>query len=375
MVRWAFLVFLLAGLVFSARERPSPATDLPVPSTAELCGECHREIQEGWKRSAHAVAMESRLFQDALRLAEEELGAASRRVCLSCHAPLAVEVGDLALIRKTSWEGVTCDYCHSIREVSVASANPRARVELSQVKSGPSKESVSPVHGTAYSNVHTTALACAPCHEYTNSLGFPVLTTYTEWKESSYGKNGGDCQSCHMYMVEGDIVDPRVRRSSQSTINLHEMPGGRSVDQLNKAVGSQLTASREGNTLNVAVRMANQGAGHYVPTGSPLRQMILEVRVELTGGKSLVEERHYRRTVVDRNGKEVTGEHLAFMRGAKQVQDTRLAPGETRIEKFSFPLSQGQQARVVANLYYYYSPNASAAQQKKRFLTHTRWVR
>ncbi len=375
MVRWTFLVLFLTGSVLFAGGRSVPATDLPIPSSAEFCGECHRAIQEGWKRSAHSTAMESRLFQDALRQAESELGGASRRVCLSCHAPLAVEVGDLGLVRKASWEGVTCDYCHSIREVSLAGANPKARIELTLVKSGPSKNSLSPVHGTAYSNVHTTSLACAPCHEYRNALGFPVLTTYSEWKESTYGKNGGDCQSCHMYAVEGDIVDPRVGPSSQSTLNVHEMPGGRSVDQLNKAVGVQLTASRNGNELDVSVRLRNQGAGHAVPTGSPLRQMILEVRVELAGGKNLVEERHYRRMVVDRNGKEVSGEHLAFLRGAKEMQDTRLMAGETRVEKFSFPLSQGQPARVVANLYYYYSPNASIAQQKKRFLSHTRWVR
>ena len=31
------------------------------PQTAEYCGDCHRAIYEGWKRSAHATAMESRL--------------------------------------------------------------------------------------------------------------------------------------------------------------------------------------------------------------------------------------------------------------------------------------------------------------------------
>jgi hypothetical protein len=42
---------------------------LKPPSSAELCGDCHRAIFDGWKKSAHATAMESRLFQDALKLA------------------------------------------------------------------------------------------------------------------------------------------------------------------------------------------------------------------------------------------------------------------------------------------------------------------
>ncbi len=63
--------------------------------------------------------MDSRLFQDVLHYTEADLGSAARQTCLGCHSPLAAMTGDSALRTKVSWEGVTCDVCHSIREVSL----------------------------------------------------------------------------------------------------------------------------------------------------------------------------------------------------------------------------------------------------------------
>ncbi|MCL4523588.1 MAG: hypothetical protein M1453_06865 [Acidobacteria bacterium] len=354
----------------------TPAHAQQSPSTAEYCGDCHREIFDGWKQSAHAAAMESRLFQDALKMAGEDFGEAGRKACLACHSPVGVMLEDFSLLRKVSWEGITCDYCHSIREVTLSGGNPKARVEFSEVKSGPSKEAVSPAHGTVFSKVHTSSLACVSCHEYRNALGFPVLTTYAEWKESPYAKEGKQCQSCHMYTVRGAVVDPRVKRSSQDEINFHQMPGSRSVEQLNKAIHVALSAERKGDKLEVTVKLTNSGAGHYVPTGSPLRQLILEVRAEpYGGGQTFREQRVYMRRVADQKGAPVEREHFAFLRGAKVLEDTRLAPRETRSEKFSFPILKGRQARVVADFYYYYSPMAStAAQQKVKFLAISRMV-
>jgi hypothetical protein len=81
------------------------------------------------------------------------------------------------------------------------------------------------------------------------------------------------------------------------------------------------------------------------------------------------------RRVADQKGAPVEREHFAFLRGAKVLEDTRLAPKETRTEKFSFPVPKGKQARVVADFYYYYSPMAStAAQQKVKFLAISRLV-
>lgn len=73
----------------------SAAAESNSPNTAEYCGDCHREIEDGWKRSAHSQAVESRLFQDALKLGDSELGPQTRKFCLACHSPIAVRTGDL----------------------------------------------------------------------------------------------------------------------------------------------------------------------------------------------------------------------------------------------------------------------------------------
>lgn len=367
---------LAGSLVFSVLLLLSSNDDgLQIPSAAPACGDCHRAIYDGWKHSAHAASVDNWLFRDALKLAEADFGSAARKVCLECHSPVAVHADDLVLLRKVSWEGVTCDYCHSIREVSMTAGSPRARVEFSQVKSGPSRNVASPAHGTVYSPVHTNSLACASCHEFRNAQGLPVLTTYDEWRNSRYAKEEKNCQSCHMYSVRGKVVDPRVQRTESKEINLHQMPGSHSLDQLNRAIRASLNAERTGGELHVTVKVHNAGAGHHVPTGSPLRRLILEVRAEPYGGTQQSEERIYTRVIADQTGKPIQREHLAFLKGAKVLSDTRLAPDEVRSEKFSFKVPRSRQVRVEANFYYYYSPlSDTEAQGKAKFLSLSRLV-
>jgi hypothetical protein len=338
---------------------------LDMPASAEACGRCHRAIHEAWKSSAHAGAMESRLFQDALELTETDYGADSRKVCLECHSPIAVRTADFRLRRKVSWEGVTCDYCHSVREVTFDGPNPKARVEFTQVKSGPLQDVTSVGHETLYSAVHTTAAICAPCHDYRNALGFPVLTTYSEWKNSHFAKEGKACQSCHMYKVAGEVVDPRIQQVSLAKINLHQMPGSHSIEQLASTVKAQLSTERRGDSLRVFVDVTNAVAGHSVPTGSPLRQIVLEVRADAYNGQHFKEQRAYRRVVADQQGKEIDREPTAFLRAASVLSDTRLAPGEKRRESFTFAIPAGTQAQVSATFWYYYSPLARTEAQKR----------
>ena len=363
------LVFLLASTAISAMGAPE------MPKSAEYCGACHRAIEQGWKESVHSQAMESRLFQDALQMANADFGAHARVVCLGCHSPTAIETGDLSLERKVSWEGITCDYCHSIRSVVLNGLNPRAVVEYNNVKAGPWKGVTSPVHGTLYSPLHTSSLLCATCHQYRNAVGFSVLTTYTEWEKGPYAAKQEGCQSCHMYRVEGKVVDPRVKKTDGQEINLHEMPGSHSLTQLNKAIRGQLFVTHEGGELHVEVDVTNQGAGHMVPTGSPLRKLILQVSAVPFSGKSYHAERDFTRVVADQHGKILNREDLVFMRAAKVVSDTRVAPGETKKETFTFKVPEGVQSTVAADFYYYYSPMATTkAQQEVKFLSFKRFV-
>jgi predicted CXXCH cytochrome family protein len=362
-----FMVLLLTGAASSAPFEPL--------NSAEVCGKCHRAIHDAWKDSSHAQAMESRLFQDALEMAESDFGNPARKVCLGCHSPLVAQTRDFTLQKKLSWEGVTCEYCHSMRQVNTSGPNPMAVLSLAVVKSGPMRETKGSPHGTIFSEVHTSSLVCAPCHEYKNASGFPVLTTFSEWKNSQYAKEGKQCQSCHMTRVAGAVVDPKVAHSSTAKINLHQMPGSHSLAQLTSAVKAQMSTTHQGDRLKITVDVVNAKAGHYLPTGSPLRKLVLEVRADVYGGGQFREQRVYTRTVADLHGTALQREHFAFVKGVKAISDTRLSPGEKRTEIFEFPVSALSQAQVKATLWYYYSPMArTESQQRITFLTLNRLV-
>ncbi len=360
-MRFAAVILWVAA---AAGQQP-PARPLDIPSSAEACGRCHRAIEETWKGSAHAQAMESRLFQDALELTETEFGADSRRICLGCHSPIALRIGDLRLVRKVSWEGVTCDFCHSVQAVSLEGTNPTARVEFTQVKTGPLEQANSNGHRTAFSEVHKSSAVCAPCHQYENQLGFPVLTTFSEWRKSRYAKQGRNCQSCHMHQVAGEVVDPLIKSVPLAKINLHQMPGSHSISQLASTVRGRLTAVRRGDQIEATLEVSNIAAGHYVPTGSPMRQIVVEVKADAYDGRHFKEQRTYRRTVASQDGKEIDREPLAFLRAARVLSDTRLAPDETRREVFRFPIAHTTEAQISASFVYYYSPLARTEAQKR----------
>ena len=343
----------------------APPAQLERISSAELCGRCHRDILRAWKSSVHAAALEDPLFLDALEAATEEFGGRVRSSCLACHAPTVQHSGDARLLQKVSWEGVTCDLCHSLKSVTLTSGTPRMLVEFDGIKTGPLKDAASSAHGVAFSPVHTSSLVCAGCHEYRNALGFSVLTTYSEWQSSSYATQRTNCQTCHMSTAAANVVDPKIKRVKHTTVNLHQMPGGHSIEQLNKAIGARLTLAREAGALQVNVEVSNRGAGHMVPTGSPLRRLHLEVQVSSSDGNSYRGERVYRRDVMDSEGRQLLREDRVFVQAARASLDTRLRPGERRLEQFEFPLPPTTSANVRALFWYYYSPLPDSGQQMK----------
>ena len=380
---------------------------LESPTNAEVCGDCHRGALEAWKASGHAHAMDSRLFQDTLHYTELDLGPAAREKCWSCHAPLAVATGDRGLRSKMAWEGVSCDFCHSVREVSMSGPNPQARVEYTRIRTGPWKGETPNRHGVLASELHKSSLLCATCHEHRNANGLPVMSTFSEWKASRYAKEGHECETCHMPSVgrvdlvqrivatptdverhshcegchdvkaqrtppvSGTEGDPRER----GKVNVHGIEG-HSTGLLARAIGAQLTAMREGDKVKVVVDVTNRGAGHYVPTGSPLRQLVLEVRADTDNGQHQVQERVYCQTVVDGEGKPVEREHMVFERGSKIAADTRLAPEEKRSETFLFDIRPGVETRIGLEFRYLYSPLQKIESRKSAtFLTMNSVVR
>jgi hypothetical protein len=360
---------LAAASAAAAPQRPAAGTDL-VP--AEECGRCHQDIHRYWKVSLHAQAADNPRFQEAF--ARAKATSPGDPGCLICHAPAAVYMRDTKWEKKTSWEGVTCDFCHSVRSIKPGADRPFV-LDAGRVKTGPLKGGQSAAHETAYSEVYTSSALCAPCHQYTNDKKFDVLTTYSEWQAGAFGSRNMACQTCHMRATAGNVVDPKIARSAELSVNIHEMPGGHSVTELNRALLAQITAERKGDTLEVTVQVTNRGAGHKVPTGSPLRAIVMTVEADNGVGARHSASRTYGRVVVDEAGKELQDEAGVYQRGARAASDNRIAPGERRVERFSFAMPRTTPARALARFFYRYAPEAGRRPDAGTpFLTVNAWV-
>jgi len=336
---------------------PIPVGPIPAGTmtTSDTCGSCHRDIYRMWRKSAHARSMESPVFLESLRLVEaKDSGIA--RTCLECHAPLVTVNDDYLLNQKITWEGVNCDVCHSLVKVNLTGPGPRQVLDVGPVKRGPVRDASSMSHEVAYSELHVTSLGCAACHEFTNGEGTPILTTYSEWKSSAAAREGKHCQACHMGRTQADVVDPRVARSSLAEVNLHEVPGGHSLDQLHKALRVAIDPEREGDELVLEVQLANKGAGHAVPTGMPGRRVILDLKVRSSKGGSFEEERIYAKSYLDAEGATIRRDGDYFAPGVRLEEDTRIQPDERRSERFRFAVPADATAFVTVKLHYDHAP-------------------
>ena len=337
------------------------------PTSSDACGLCHKDIYRTWRGSAHARALEDPIFLDAFRVTEERDGTAVSRACLRCHAPLAEVAGDPDLRQRITWEGVSCDVCHSLVRVDLAGGAPRLELDVGPVKRGPIRDAASGAHEVAFSELHTTSLGCAGCHEWVSAEGVPIMSTYSEWRASSASRAGIECQACHMARTRAHVVDPRVQRTPHAEVNLHDVPGGHSLDQLHKALAVTLHPSRQGDELRLDVRIANKGAGHAVPTGMPGRRVILDLQVRTSQG---VDERRttvYGRTYLDAAGQPITRDSGHFAKGVRLVEDTRLMPDERREERFRFPVPAAAIVFVTVKLHYEHSP--MGGEENRTFLT------
>ena len=367
MWRLAFIVALLAGAA------GWPDAKAAAPSTfksAEECANCHRDIHKHWKSSMHAQSADNWRFQDALLQVRRENDPDGVATCVRCHAPLAAYGSDPGWSAKATWEGVTCDFCHSVTSIGLNPARPFV-VNPGSVKTGPLRDAAAVGHETRYSDVHTSSTLCQPCHQFVNRQKLAVLSTYSEWQASGYAAKNVTCQSCHMRATSGKIVDPKVRRVPGQTVNLHEMPGGHSVTELNRALLAAVTATRNGGALEVAVQLTNRGAGHMIPTGSPLRTIEMVVEVDSGVGARQRMSKTYGRTVLDVDGNELKDEPGVWLRGARFVRDDRLAPNERRTEKFTFNASPRHAVRTVAKFYYRYG---AATVAEVPFLAVSAWT-
>ncbi|RKZ35867.1 MAG: hypothetical protein DRQ37_05455, partial [Gammaproteobacteria bacterium] len=128
--------------------------------------------------------------------------------------------------------------------------------------------------------------------------------TYEEWLASSYAQAGVQCQDCHM---------PERR---------HLWRGIHDPDMVRQAIRVNVDAParplHSGETLQVAISVANVGAGHYFPTYVTPKVTVQAVLVDEAGAPLTAT---LQEAVI---GREVS------LDLSQELFDTRIAPGDTR---------------------------------------------
>lgn len=338
--------------------------------------------------------------------------------CAQCHAPGAaanpVRSRDLEKILTsplTEWDGVSCDYCHKTRKVLPDPTSPSgARSVLERqypatgrsiLIFGPYDDVVTPPMAASYSPFFDQGQFCSACHaHYAPTAGgkpwavdkvyspqerqglglpdpkvLPVQTTYQEWKAWQDGLAAGDpdkgkrCQFCHMSWTkrllpyDNFVIDGMARNMlggtyrSPNDIRPHHFEGG-TKEQLASSLGLELAGEVRGKTLVIKALVSNTNGGHWVPTGEPMRNVLLLVKAADMSGKPLKLLQGPRLPDWAGQGDPAHGDYaglpgfafarvladdaghlnVPFWRATRIASDTRLRPKRTETLEFVFAL-------------------------------------
>ncbi len=291
------------------------------------CRECHIQIYQDWSASPHARAAKDpivlALYRGTNYDGSPSPGFGYRKAhpnsygdCAFCHAPgfaaHSADPGDdldpfhdLDRIASDALapeaNGVFCDFCHKVRAVTPSSEPPRRGTKLHLLRPPPSEplmfgqfdDVTFPEMGAAYSPLHgQTSDLCSLCHWDANRHGVPIGSTYAEWLASPYPAQGKLCQGCHMAPSGREETfcfwEPVTRNPNR--IYSHKFLGADAV-HLDRALTLEAAGAIEeapgGAGLTVDVSVTNTGAGHSVPTGVSLRQVLLVVEARRRDGSLL----------------------------------------------------------------------------------------
>jgi len=330
----ALSIVLVAGLPVAANAAEEAKREF---IDATVCRGCHATIYHEWSGSLHSLATKDPIYARAARLflseAKRPRDLAEAESCVKCHAPLAVIVGEIAGVsgevgdlKGVYAQGVTCDLCHwmekalGVGDARYQLAPPPERGQPG-TRFGPYRDAESPFHGASFSPLQRSAESCGTCHDVSHvSNLLPIEQTYSEWVRSPYYT--GDpattviCQDCHMRQQPGRPstgMTERPLRPGKAAIMgrerahapTHFFVGANAAvpamhgsdvhvklaaERLEYAARLELAAKRvPGESLaRVRVKVWNDGAGHYLPTGiTQLREMWLELEVEDASGRQV----------------------------------------------------------------------------------------
>ncbi len=363
-------LILISTLILQIMPSLALAEGADMFESSQVCKECHVDNYRNWARSLHANSYTNPVFQTAYQKAYLETKGEAKKYCLDCHAPTVRLTKDYDVELTITREGITCDFCHSISNVTINGSNVSAKLEPGDVKRSVLKDAESPHHETAYSDDFATSKICATCHNFTNRHGIKVGATYDEWSQTNHAKENEHCQSCHMKEIPGKTANEGGREM------IHDHSMARNLATMKEAVTLKLgDPIRSGVRLGIEVEIINARAGHYVPTGAPQRQLVLQAQsVDIAGRVIETQEIVYRKAVINADGAEIYSDGDVFLNGVKIISDNRLKAGEARTEKFVFSRRVADIKSVNANAYMKYAPVLTEQKEMRIPLYFTDYV-
>lgn len=221
--------------------------------SSSRCGECHAEVYQEWRASAHGTAWHN----PAIRAATRDFSRTECRMCHSAEPILVTGPGKLPVFRPHhEEESIGCLTCHGLPEGGVASASLTDLRAFCRPRAAPGLRGMD---------------LCGSCHNVTHFV-------VDEWRASPFPARGVDCNSCHM---------PEVERTDGGKGRSHAFPGCRDKLFLKGAIEWEVRRAAG----RLAVEIENR-AGHQFPGEFPDREFHIvatftgegedQVRVERT---------------------------------------------------------------------------------------------
>ncbi|MCB9686384.1 MAG: hypothetical protein H6735_15185 [Alphaproteobacteria bacterium] len=245
--------------------------------------------------------------------------------CADCHAPgIDGALGGRDLLEATGLAyryGVHCDVCHKVDEVDVEAADRGVAGALRLLRPtetsltpglpwraltfGPYDDVANPRMGSVARHLFHEAELCGGCHELRQEVlvpgaaadparwpdgRLPVHTTYDEWATGPLSPVS-PCNSCHLPPDPGVANAADLEPGSEDegvtggwprppgSVRHHTFDGPRRPEagMLALAAAVDLSTSVAAGRVTAEVTVTNAGAGHALPTGEPLRALLLEV--------------------------------------------------------------------------------------------------
>ena len=289
-------------------------------ASTDSCGDegCHEKEYQQLADSMHSKSWNEPLFQSFYQRAVDSMGEEkAAKECKMCHAP----------VESNSAMNLMCDFCHVVKITENGYVvNEDMIISLGMTRYGAHEIDDAP-HLVEYDPIYSSSEFCKPCHEYTNELGVPLFTTFTEWENSEYGDPDSDmymtCQDCHMPLEDG------IRTHYFGGLHVESMLQGSAI--INMTIND--TTFDQGENVTLIVDVTNTGVGHDIPSGESFRQASLTVTATNENSDIVfVEQRIYMKQLADYTS---NGPVLSWL-ATRIFDDNRLKALETKTEVFSF---------------------------------------